>query len=167
MTFNGICSKLTRSTCCGTPLSSTSKSEGPSPRIADPPSLSVTSTSTRTASTFEEKLGCDCDKDTMGTRDKDTKGTKDTEKKAATDTHRHHILCVFCVLCFLRVLVMGRPLAGTAAAVPRGAHRRSGLARRCRSTTDRCARSRRTTARTPAGWRGARRDDRRSAARGG
>ena len=130
MTFNGICSKLTRSTCCGTPLSSTSKSEGPSPRIADPPSLSVTSTSTRTASTFEEKLGCDCDKDTMGTRDKDTmgtrdkdtKGTKDTEKKAATDTHRHHILCVFCVfcvfcvLCFLCVLVMGRPLAGTAAA---------------------------------------------------
>src|SRR6059036_3829825 len=105
MTFNGICSKLTRSTCCGTPLSSTSKSEGPSPRIADPPSLSVTSTSTRTASTFEEKLGCD--KDTTETRDKDTKGTKDTEKKAATDTHRHHILCVFCVLCFLCVLVMG------------------------------------------------------------
>src|SRR5436189_5102028 len=85
MTFNGICSKLTRSTCCGTPLSSTSKSEGPSPRIADPPSLSVTSTSTRTASTFEEKLGCDCDKDTMGTRDKDTMGTRDKDTMGTSD----------------------------------------------------------------------------------
>src|SRR5207249_425134 len=113
------------------------------------------------------------------TRVKDTEGAEDTEEKAATNTQRRNntlcvpcLLCVLCNLCVLVrctrcVLVMGRPLAGTAAAVPRGAHRRSGLARRCRSTTDRCARSRRTTARTPAGWRGARRDDRRSAARGG
>src|SRR5439155_254993 len=62
-TFSGICSKLTKSTCCGTPLSARSKSAGISPVTGRP--FSRTSTSTRTASSFvaggrqrEEALDC-------------------------------------------------------------------------------------------------------------
>jgi hypothetical protein len=52
-----ISPKLTTSTCWGTPLSRTMKSAGVKPRRGRRDE-SVTSTSTRTPSTFAEKVGC-------------------------------------------------------------------------------------------------------------
>ena len=58
-TLSGSCSKLTMSTDWRTPLSKISKSAARRPRTGFP--FSVTSTSTRTASTFDENVGfCAC-----------------------------------------------------------------------------------------------------------
>ena len=57
-TLSGCCSKLAMSTVWRTPLSRISKSAARSPRTGFP--FSVTSTSTRTASTLDEKVGFCC-----------------------------------------------------------------------------------------------------------
>src|SRR5262249_31492008 len=76
------------STCCGTPLSTISKSAGARPRIGRP--LSMTSTSTRTDSTRAANAGC-CEAASLAAPDqarRATKGTKEERTEVAMATSR-------------------------------------------------------------------------------